>query len=73
MEEIIQHYASFKSAILIDYTIPKILRWTMTTMKETIKLLVVASLDFHNLEIDESQTLITVYFTPKLYTNDAVD
>ena len=42
-------------------------------MKETIELLVAVSLDFHNLEIDETQTLITEYFTPRLYTNDVVE
>ena len=42
-------------------------------MRGTENLLVTAALNFHNLEIDETQGLITEYFTPRFYTEDDVE
>ena len=63
---------AFNQQFLIDY-IQTILSWTTATVKETVNLLMAASLNFHNLEIDETQTLITEYLTPRLYINDVVE
>ena len=45
---------------LIDHNIQEVLKWTMSaTMQETVNLLVTAAINFHNLENDETQTLMT--------------
>ena len=41
-------------------------------MWETVNLLIIAAVKFRNFENDETQTLITEYFTPRLYTDDDV-
>ena len=42
-------------------------------MRETVHLLVDLALNFQNLEVDETQTLITEYFYPRLYTDNDVE
>ena len=42
-------------------------------MTKTVNLLVTAALNFCNLKLDETQTLITEYFTPRLYDTDESD
>ena len=56
--------------IPINYTIQEIYSWTLATLSETVNLLVTTALNFHNLKLDETQTLITKYFAPRLYDND---
>ena len=58
---------------LINYTMQEIHSWTLATLSKTVNLLVTAALNFRSLKLDKTQTLITEYFTPRLYNNNESD
>ena len=47
--------------------------WTLPILTETVNLLVAVALNFRNLKLDKMQTLITGYFTPRLYDTNESD
>ena len=57
---------------LIDHNIQEILKLITSTMREIVNLIITSVVNFCNLEDYETQTLITEYFTPRLYIENNV-